>query len=155
MSDDTSVFRPMLGRSAGLQPDFARTLLYALTATAHGNKGKLVARLVAGLAPQYADSLAAESYRCCLQRSVFVHFIDAKHMVVGIHQPVRFLQFDDVVNLSGIDQAVATKDELIGWNGRDDLLVETHDFDELAALHLVESGFLDGLTYMLAVGRHH
>ena len=35
----------------------------------------------------------------------------------------------------GIDQTVATKYELIGGNGRDNLFVETYDFDQAASPH--------------------
>ena len=139
---------------ACLQLDFAGTLRDSFAPAAHGNKGKLVGRLIARLAPEFADDLAPESYGSCLQGAVFVHFIDTEHVVVCIDKTVRLLQFDDVIDLAGINKTVSAKNELIGRDRRYDLLVETHNLDELATLHFVESGLFDGFAYMLAVCGH-
>ena len=139
---------------ACLQHYLARALLHALSATGNSHQSEVLMLGESRLAPALAYGLAAEADVGRLQLAVLVHLVDREHMMVGIHQPVRLLQLQYVVYLSRIDEPVAAKHKLVGGHRRDDLLVEAHYLDEMAALHLVKACLADGLAHAAAVGGH-
>lgn len=53
-----------------------------------------------------------------------------------IDQLVAISQFKDLVDLTGEDQAITSKDEFILTDRRDDLLIETDDLDDVSAFYL-------------------
>ena len=72
-------------------------------------------------------------------------------MMIGTHQSVTFLQVENFVDLSGVDQTVAAHHNLLAIGRREKLIV-MHDLNQVTAPNIVQSCFIEGLTDIRIVG---
>ena len=78
-----------------------------------------------------------------------------EHMMVGIHQAVGLLQFQQLAYLAGIYQSVATHQGFIVRHRREDtLIIKVAQLDEAAAMHGVQSQFAYRHADPFVVGRY-
>ena len=141
-------------RVAGLQSDFAWLTVDASALSGHSHEHHVVVALEGVLRHRCADEVAAEGDISRAQLAVAAYFVDVVDVVVGSHESVGALQVQNLVDLSGIDEAVAAEDELVVGHGHDDFLVEAHNLDQRATLHLLQSRFAHGHAHGRVVGRH-
>lgn len=76
------------------------------------------------------------------QLAVTVYLVQREYMVGSIDQLMRIAQFQDFIHLPGENQPVTSQYIFVFIDGRDDLLVETDDFNQVSSFHFVQSGFL-------------
>ena len=72
-----------------------------------------------------------------------VNIIDAPHVMIGSSQTMGTLQLQYLVNLTSIDQTVATQNPLVLGYWHDNLTIETHDLDQRATFYLHQTSLAD------------
>ena len=90
-----------------------------------------------------------------MQFAFFADLIDAEYVLRGTDQLVALPEVQDLFYLSGVDEAVASQDELVLIHRTDDFFVEADDFYQMSAFHIVQPAFFDSQTYLRAGGGHH
>ena len=140
---------------SGLQDSLPGTHFQTLALTGNGHQHHIVLFFEARIRHALAYQVAVKCQVAGLQLPLAFHLGHTIDVMSGIHQLVRLAQVQDGINLAGIDQTVATKYELIGGNGRDNLFVETYDFDQAASPHIHQATLADTLPHQRVRGRHH
>ena len=63
--------------------------------------------------------------------------------MIGVDQSVTPLQLEDLINLSGVDQAVATHQNLIAIS-RSNKLIIMYNLNQVTAPYIVQASLIDG-----------
>ncbi len=131
-------------KTAPARPFIARCRLDALAAPRHSHQNQVVVTFKRAATDGFPDEPAAEIDKGDAQFVVLVDLVHRTDVMVGSHQLVSLLQLEDLVNLTSVDQTVATHHELILAEYRR-IMVEMTDRNQVTALHMEESGLAQRL----------
>ena len=125
-----------------------------MTSTGYSDKGHIMILLEMGLRHRATNERTTEVDIGGTHLALGVDIVDTPHMAVGGGKAVGVLNLEDIVDLTGIYQAVATHHPLVFWYWHDDLAVETHDLNKRTSLDIIESGLLYGTAHGGIIGRN-
>ena len=132
-------------RVACLQHHLSGSFVDALATSGHSCQHQVVFPLKRSAADGLAYQFAAEVDVGRAELAAHVQLTHRKDMMVGTHQLVLFSHLDQLVDLSGIHQMVASHDGLVFRDGRQDI-IEVIQLYQATAVDVVETG----LTQCLA-----
>ena len=141
-------------RIACLKRYLARLPVNTLPLTRHGHKHNVVFLFKIALRHRFADKVAAEGYVCGAHFAICVDIVDAPNVMVGGGKTVRALEFEYLVDLSSINESVATQNPFSFRNGHYHFLVEPHNLDQRAAFNVHQPSLLNGAAHGGIVGGH-
>ena len=122
---------------ASLQFHLSRSCLDALATPGDSHQDQVIVAFERAAADGLPDESAAEVDKGDAQLVILVDLVHRTDVVVGSHQLVGLLQLEQLVDLTGVDQTVATHHELILAEHRR-IMVEMADGYQVTALHVEE-----------------
>ena len=118
---------------------------YALTASGHGHENQVVVSFNGAAANGLSNELAVEIHKGYAQLVILVNLVHRTDVMVGGDQMMSLLQLQYFVNLTGIDQTVATHEELIIAEVRR-VVVEVANGYQVTAFHIEQPGLAQRLA---------
>ena len=122
--------------------------------TGYGNKGNIILLFEMALRHRAAYQRTAKVDVGGAHLSLGIDIIDTPHVVVSSSQSVRTFQFQNLINLSGIDQSVATQHPFILGHWHDDFPVKSYNFEQCTTFHVHQSGFLYRISHSRIICWH-
>ena len=108
-----------------------------MTSTGYSDKGHIMILLEMGLRHRATNKRTTEVDIGGTHLALGVDIVDTPHMAVGGGKAVGILNLKDIVDLTGIYQAVATHHPLVFWYWHDDFAVETHNLNQRTSLDVI------------------
>ena len=139
---------------ASLQENLTWLTLYTVALTGHSHQSHVVLLLKVALCYRLAYQFTAKGDVGRAHLALGVNVIDAPHVFVGSRQAVCAFQFQNLVDLSGVDQSVAAQNPLVLGHRHDNLAVEAYNLYQRAAFHVVQSCIRHRLAHRRIVCGH-